>query len=277
MRFVFLHGGPGFNSFAEEAILGRIFEGRGHAMTFWNEPSRLRPDGDPFDPSDAFARWLASAEQCVKRAAAAGPVHVIGHSCTIAPAVEIVRRHPDAVASLTLAGPAADIFATFTSVMRLAHDDLLDVNPEAAAVIARSLARTRVVMDDAMREGLLMAAQHDERLFTHYFADGGQFRASMAARERPEAQFDGDSFFAVLPDLGTQYTELLSRTPITVPTLALFGGEDQVTPLDVHCGIIERVLPHARIEVLEGCGHYVHLDRPDAFADVLISWVTGVP
>jgi pimeloyl-ACP methyl ester carboxylesterase len=28
----------------------------------------------------------------------------------------------------------------------------------------------------------------------------------------------------------------------------------------------------ARIEVLRGCSHYVHLDRPDAFAAIVEEW-----
>ena len=39
MRFVFLHGGPGFNSFAEQAILRPLIVSAGHDIVCWNEPS----------------------------------------------------------------------------------------------------------------------------------------------------------------------------------------------------------------------------------------------
>ena len=55
MRFVFLHGGPGFNSFAEQAILGPIFHSYGREIVFWNEPSRLRPGGERH-------RWRGSGQ-----------------------------------------------------------------------------------------------------------------------------------------------------------------------------------------------------------------------
>src|SRR5262245_376586 len=112
MTFVFLHGGPGFNSFAEQAMLGWLFQVAGQTIVFWNEPSRLRPEGEPFEAERAFERWLASAERSVLSAAESGPVHVITHSASVHAGLEISRRHPSRVASLVLVAPAADLFTT---------------------------------------------------------------------------------------------------------------------------------------------------------------------
>jgi len=29
---------------------------------------------------------------------------------------------------------------------------------------------------------------------------------------------------------------------------------------------------HARVEVVDGCSHYVHLDRPQHFVDMVVEW-----
>jgi len=271
MTFVFLHGGPGFNGFAEQVMLGPLFRAARHEIVFWHEPSKIRPQGDAFDEADAFECWLASAERFVLSAARSAPVHLIAHSIGIHAAVEIVRRHPACVTSLVLVAPAADAFVTFKNVLRLAHEDLVDAQTDIASAIADSLGRTRAVLDEPMREGLLNVL-HDDRIFTHYWAAPRQMQASMAARARPEAQFDADSFFAVLAAFGRRGGTLLSAGAVTVPTLVLFGAHDRITSIDEQRGAIGGAISHARIEVVDGCSHYVHLDRPQPFVDRLVEW-----
>jgi pimeloyl-ACP methyl ester carboxylesterase len=271
MKYVFLHGGPGANSLAEQAILGPILQSSGYQTTFWNEPSSLRLDGDPFEADGAFERWLASAEQSVLRSALTERAHVIAHSFAVQAAWEIARRHASRLSTLILVAPAADPFATFRNVLRLAREDLLEAKPDVATAIADSLERSRVLMDDAMQAGMLNVLQ-DERLFTHYWAEPGQMQASMAACEGPDGQFDVNSFFAVLSDFARRGATLLSRDPISVPTLVLFGAVDPVTPPDEQCAAVQAAAPNARIEVVDGCSHHVHLDRPMFFVDRIVRW-----
>ncbi len=52
---------------------------------------------------------------------------------------------------------------------------------------------------------------------------------------------------------------------VTAPTLVIWGREDGIVP--VECGEqYRRLLPHARLEVLERCGHLPLIERPDEFA-----------
>jgi pimeloyl-ACP methyl ester carboxylesterase len=268
VRFVFLHGGPGFNSFAEQAMLGPLCVAAGHEMAFWQEPSRLRPDGDPFHADDAFERWLASAERFVLRAASR-PVHLVAHSWSVHAALEIARRHPDRLATVTLVAPTMDSFVGFRRILHVAHGDFAKTQPEAAAAIAGALARTRVFFDDPMREGLLNALR-DEDLFSHYFAHADQLRALFAAWARPEAQFDRESFLAVLADFARRGGALLSTSRVTVPAFALFGAADCVAPMSEHADPLRAVLPHGRFECLADAGHCLHLDPPERFVEILV-------
>lgn len=274
MTFVFLHGGPGFNSFAEEAMLGPLFHAAGDDIVFWNEPSRLRPDGEPFEAAGAFERWLTSAERIVLRAAGSRPVHVIAHSIAVHAALEISRRHPGRVASLVLVAPAADAFATYTNVLRLARDDLATVQPDIALAIAGDLARTRTVLDAAMCDGM-MNVLHDDQLLEHYWADRRQFEASIAAQSKPGGQFDADAFFAVLTDFGERRAALLSDAPVTVPALVLFGAQDRIAPFQQQRDATEAAVRGVRMEVIDGCSHYVHLDRPQHFVGIAGEWAAA--
>jgi 2-hydroxymuconate-semialdehyde hydrolase len=48
------------------------------------------------------------------------------------------------------------------------------------------------------------------------------------------------------------------------PVLALHGERDRVAPVTVSERLVA-ALPHARLEVVEGAGHWIHVDRPDEF------------
>lgn len=49
-----------------------------------------------------------------------------------------------------------------------------------------------------------------------------------------------------------------------VPALVVLGSDD--APCRGPCEFLARTLPHARLEVVPGCGHTPNLERPDVFA-----------
>ncbi|HEY3381991.1 MAG TPA: alpha/beta hydrolase [Vicinamibacterales bacterium] len=51
---------------------------------------------------------------------------------------------------------------------------------------------------------------------------------------------------------------------IRTPTLIMAGAEDRAIPVQVQQKI-GRILPHTRFEIVDRCGHCVHLERSDVF------------
>lgn len=270
-RFLFIHGGPGFNSFPERAILAPVVEAAGHRIAFWDEPSRFRPRGDPFEAEGAFAHWLDSAERFVLQSGSE-PAHLIAHCSGAQAALEIARRHPKRLSRVTLVAPSVDGFAAYRNVLRLAYEDFTEGAAEEAPALAVALKRTRRLFDEPMREGLQLAAR-DERLLTHYFADANQLQAAAVAMGSPEAQFDGESFFAVLSDFAARSDQLLSTRQVTVPVLAIFGSVDLVSPMEEQLPPLRAAAEHLRTERLDRAGHYLHLDRPERFLTLMLDAV----
>ncbi|MFD4640166.1 alpha/beta fold hydrolase [Lentzea sp. NPDC058436] len=63
-------------------------------------------------------------------------------------------------------------------------------------------------------------------------------------------------------------------TTITTPVLALHGERDRVSPP----GVSERLvaaLPHGRLEVVAGAGHWIHVDRPDEFCRLVEEFISS--
>jgi pimeloyl-ACP methyl ester carboxylesterase len=63
---------------------------------------------------------------------------------------------------------------------------------------------------------------------------------------------------ALLPTLGK----------IRVPTLVVWGAQDQIIPLE--CGqLYQQAIPGATLRVIERCGHLAHLERPQELAEIV--------
>ncbi len=59
---------------------------------------------------------------------------------------------------------------------------------------------------------------------------------------------------------------------ITVPTLVMCGRQDPVTPVPDHEAMAAMV-PGARLEIIENCGHLSTIEQPDAVNRLLIDWL----
>jgi pimeloyl-ACP methyl ester carboxylesterase len=59
---------------------------------------------------------------------------------------------------------------------------------------------------------------------------------------------------------------------VTTPALVAWGREDAIVPLE--CGErYVKALPRARLEVIEGAGHYVEMEKPDELARLVRTFV----
>jgi hypothetical protein len=53
-----------------------------------------------------------------------------------------------------------------------------------------------------------------------------------------------------------------------MPTLIVWGDHDRIIPLD-HAYKAHEAIPNSRLEVMEGVGHYPHVEEPVRFVEIL--------
>jgi pimeloyl-ACP methyl ester carboxylesterase len=53
-----------------------------------------------------------------------------------------------------------------------------------------------------------------------------------------------------------------------MPTLIVWGDKDSVIPVE-HATIAHELIPGSRLEIFEGCGHFVPIEAPERFVEVL--------
>jgi len=54
-----------------------------------------------------------------------------------------------------------------------------------------------------------------------------------------------------------------------IPVLVVWGDRDPMLPIS-HADVVTDALPHARVEIFKGAGHFPHAQDPGRFADLLI-------
>ena len=69
---------------------------------------------------------------------------------------------------------------------------------------------------------------------------------------------------ALLPTLGK----------IRLPTLVVWGAQDQIIPLD--CGqLYQQAIPGATLRVIDRCGHWAHFEQPRTLAEIIREFIAA--
>lgn len=178
-----------------------------------------------------------------------GPAHILGHSFGGGLALAVYDRHPRLVRSLILVSAYAGWAGSLPA-------EEVERRREMAERNARRPAEEWV--DD------FLATLFDETTPRHLVE---QTRRIMLDT-RPEGMLPMLNAFA-----DADLTDVLGR--VTVPTLLLYGADDQRSPRHV-ARSLDSAIPTSRLVFVEGAGHDVHVEAPDAFDEAVRSFLHRV-
>jgi pimeloyl-ACP methyl ester carboxylesterase len=57
-----------------------------------------------------------------------------------------------------------------------------------------------------------------------------------------------------------------------IPTLIVWGDNDGIIPVE-HAYVAHDMIDTSRLEILEGVGHFPHVEAPEVFSDVLLDFM----
>ncbi len=205
----------------------------------WDAPGA----GQSADPPESFG--FAEYADCLAgliRAVGLGRSHLCALSYSGAIVLELCRRHPDVLASLTLVGAYAGWAGSLPA-------DKVTIRLE------RALAQADLGGEAAAREFIpeLFAADAPSELVEDAIALSSSFHPA-GLRIMARASADAD-----LREVQPQ---------VAVPTLVMHGRGDRRSPLSVsealHAGI-----PNSRLVVVDGAGHLTNMEAPEEFNRIL--------
>jgi pimeloyl-ACP methyl ester carboxylesterase len=73
-------------------------------------------------------------------------------------------------------------------------------------------------------------------------------------------------------ELAVQQAEVQAGT-IAVPALFLMGGDDGCFAPDRERASLQHCTAEARVEILDGVGHFLHVEAPERVSAMVLDWV----
>jgi pimeloyl-ACP methyl ester carboxylesterase len=184
------------------------------------------------------------------------PMHLVGHSYGGAVALQIARRCPECLSSLTLVEPAAfHLLIDGDGADDLAFDEIMDI----ATTIAR-----------AINSGDYLKAM---RRFVDYWSGEGTWAALSSQQRAALAACINKvtlEFWATL----NEPTRLDDFAEIELPTLVLCGGRSPL-PARRICSHLARTLPKAELRTIDGAGHMMPTTHVAEVRALVIAHIEG--
>ncbi len=188
-----------------------------------------------------------------------GPVTVVGHSLGGGVAMQLSYQHPELVDRLVLVG-SGGLGREVSWLLRLL------TLPGAEYLMP--LFFPPMVRD---RGNELSKTLHDRGLSLPHIHEMWRAYASLGQAENRKA------FVRTLRsviDPGGQTVNAMDRLYLAaaLPTLIIWGDQDGIIPVD-HAYAAHEAIPGSRLEILEGCGHFPHVQQPDHLVEVIREFV----
>ena len=235
----FVHGAA--NDHSAFLLQSRYFAYHGCNALAFDLPGHGRSDGPPLASIGALADWVARALDAAGIAQAA----LIGHSMGSLVALECGARHPGRIRALALVGTSAPMLVGEV-LMSAAREDRHDA------------------LDMLNIWGHSGVAQIGGNAVPGMWMTGAYLR--LLERAQPQV------LHADLKACAEYADGAASAAKVKCPALFILGSRDIMTPprsaKDLHSAI-----PDSRTVMLEGAGHALMAERPDAVLDALIGFV----
>jgi pimeloyl-ACP methyl ester carboxylesterase len=217
---------------------------------------RSEPLGEPYTLL-ALARFVASFLDAME---IAEPAHLVGNSLGGAVAMQVAVHAPSRVASLVLVN-SAGFGREVTIALRL-----LAIRPLGRLLLRPSRGSAR-----RMERSLF----HDPAFVTE-----ARVEHAFALAQRPHAakvSLETARSLGTFRGIRPRWRETLLRTVVDldIPTLVMWGDRDLVLPA-AHLDAARARLPRARTYLFPDTGHMPHIERAEAFSQVVDNfWATA--
>ena len=231
----FVHGAA--NDHSVWALQSRYFAHHGFNVLAVDLPAHGRSAGAAHATVEAIADWIAQ----LLDAAGVAQSALVGHSLGSLAVLACAARHPERVAKIALLGPAAPM---------LVSDELL-----AAARDDEHLAYEMIV-----GWSISAARQLGGNTVPGMWMTGSALR--LMERTRPGV------LHADLMACQSYGNGLVDAATVRCPVLAVLGTRDLMTPVKGARALLD-ALPGVRAVTLQGAGHALMAEQPDAVLDAL--------
>jgi proline iminopeptidase len=262
---LFLHGGPGYNSYSFEAQAGKALEGR-LKMIYLDQRGSGRSER-PWDGAYSLPLMVEDIE-ALRRQLGVPKLALMGHSFGGALALEYAAAYPQHVARLVLVSAASSIPDACA-----ARVDFLAKRYPAELDKARAAARERKeTPDDCFFAFNSVPDDIRERVNDEtMFPDMKRVEEQRAVDAKSGLRNTGELGGAMWNNGFLSY-RFARFERLTMPVLVLAGEEDHAIGLPAQRALGKQ-LPKARLLEYAGAGHFPYLDAPQRFTRDVVDFL----
>jgi pimeloyl-ACP methyl ester carboxylesterase len=122
----------------------------------------------------------------------------------------------------------------------------------------------------------LVAGADDLRFIENLWRDWSpSFEAGAEIEHAKAALRDPANLGAAIGYYRAMFTTAAPSGPPEQPTLYLHGSADGAFGVEGMTDVAAHLSPNSRVEIIDGVGHFLHLERPDVLNPLIVDWIRG--
>lgn len=252
-RSLFLHYGPGGNSFVENKILGKLTD----KIYFWDQP-KVKHRPNPYSSLVALCE-----EQLLK---VSSPCNIVAHSFGCDLALSILKSNPNLVSKTILISPLRNIPNCFINLAKKLLEIKNSVPLSQALLSAESKTDNLSLEANLFWSLITQISTHPN--YNSSFWQSHECMTNYFSLAAEASAFDAEEWQVLVHDyLFTQKQnnyEILKNTN----THALFGANDPyLTPAALEYW--KELLGKDNVSIIDNVGHFPHLEQPSSILNFL--------
>ena len=249
---VYIHGGPGLNSYPESQMIAKTFEAHGLTLHFWNQPENLEGQDKYSQIKSHLIKYVLSFDQ---------PVFILAHSWGARLFIDCVESFEDKILGSCLLAPALDFKKGDINICKKGREILKSQNFDCSKIDA-FIESESTTFDEVSANALTEA--FSSNYFSENFINSSNFIDYFKLLNKSR-EFNLDLMFDIrksMPLLPAERDNKLEH-----PSVAIFGAKDPVFSKSSEMKVIEETFSNCEIIVLENCSHYPHIENSEVVID----------
>ena len=266
---VYLHGGPGYNSYSFSVLIGPRLE-RSLRMVYFDERGSGRSER-PWTGHYQLDTMVADVE-ALRRTLGLSTIALIGHSFGGTLALEYAARYPEHVSRMVL----VSAFSDHAQTCRERRERATAAYPDAfARVAADTITSNGTRRGDCEMEFLALSQQQFDVLNNAAQFVDSTYRLRQDSIDAASGLSNTGEVGHALAAAGLYDTyQFRAYDRLTMPILVAAGRHDGAVGLTAQ-EALAHALPNARLVIYERSAHFPYVEEPERFAGDVTAFLTA--
>jgi pimeloyl-ACP methyl ester carboxylesterase len=260
MKYLFVHGGPGFNSIPEKNLWNEKFNQKGHEIFFWNEPSANRPSNIEFSVDNAFENQKESLLKFINEQIN-GDFIIIAHSYGAFLTHSILNEISQTVIKIIYIAPVLNLKELDENFMTISALDYEKNGNIQSATLIQDLIKTLPATFNEERFASILEAFKNPNVFNYYWSNSDAQMNYNKYFAQEGHEFDLTSYKAVREDIKNEK----ATETYQIPVMAFFGAYDPISIMRNELKNLYTCYSNVEPQVFNSSSHYPHIEEEELF------------